>query len=203
MPVADVPQARELAALCGVCSELAHLAASDTLWLPLFKQEFKVPTAADEANAVRRGWKGAFAARWRQRAERAAMARRCGPRWLPRVPPALPHGFVPPPPYLPGGLVIGGDYDRLPMPMLGQGPGMYNPPGMGFGAPGFGGPGFGGPGLGPMMGPRGGGALGGPMGPLQGGPFGGRGGGGGLGGDGLLRPGGRRGGFGGSGGFYT
>lgn len=162
------------------------------------------------AAEVRTDWRGAFIARWRQRAEqrrrreqelaearqREEQMRRL--RWA-NPPFRGPYFPAPHPPGMPPG-IVGGDYDRLPMlggmggggrGLLGPGGGLGMAPGpLGLGGPGFGGmggPGFGGmgsPGFGGMggMGGMGRGMGGGGLGGVPGMPgFGGAGARGGAG----------------------
>lgn len=160
-------------------SELRNLAGTDELWEPLYRLEFPlVPPTESEAEVSRfGGWRAAFAALWRRRAERRRLedqAMRIRPRARTdpffRGPAPAPPGFRMP------SNIIGGDYDRLPM--LGQGVGF---PLLGSGGSGGGGI-FGGGGNhwggGLPGGPPGGGGMGPFGGPTRGPmmPFGGRGG---------------------------
>ncbi|GLC47227.1 hypothetical protein PLESTB_001307700 [Pleodorina starrii] len=162
-------QARDLAALSGVCTALHRLASEDELWRPLYDTEFgPALPAADAALANTRGFKCVYGRRWRERAER--LRRR---QWFRPVPP-VPMWGPPPmapfirPPYMPPG-AIGGDYDRLPLPLLGAGGmgGIGGPPAiLGPGRGWFRGRGGGGltggfPGLGRWPGPWSGGGGGG------------------------------------------
>lgn len=117
-----------LATVACVCRDLRFAASDDTLWRALYDAEFGNGGggAADgaagegqEAIVRARGWRVAFGAAWRARAQaqrRAAMAadmRRRRPR--PHIFP-VPGMPQPPVPGIPGGFpgIIGGDYDLYP-----------------------------------------------------------------------------------------
>ena len=181
------------------CSELRNIAGTDELWEPLYHQEFPlVPPTESEAEVSRLGgWRAAFAARWRRRAERRRLEDQAI-RLRPRMDPFFRGGGGPgpaPPGFVMPGNIIGGDYDRLPM--LGQGVGFPLLGGSGGGGGAFGGGGgsrWGGPPGGPLGGGGGGmGPFGGPAcglgGPMM--PFGGGGGRGGIEPPGLSGIGGR------------
>lgn len=127
--------AADLAALSGCCTELRHLASQDELWWPLAETEFPSISALTRSQAAHRGWKWAYALCLRERRQREAAARRQRRRMFAL---AVPHfGPRPPfyPPHAPGGIagITGGDYDRLPQPAFGTGPGMFGAgPSLGF-----------------------------------------------------------------------
>jgi hypothetical protein len=61
-------QARDLARLTCVCSELREAGSANALWRRLFEAEFGEASLA-EATAGAHGWKALFRARWRHREE--------------------------------------------------------------------------------------------------------------------------------------
>ncbi|KAJ9531112.1 hypothetical protein QJQ45_000889 [Haematococcus lacustris] len=121
-------QARDLAALGLVCTELRALAAEDRLWRPLFMAAFPAASSAQRQQGERQGFKWAFAVcakvcKGLKRCglgacqQEAAARRRASQHRGVRLPQPLPMGpgglFMPGRPVYPPG-IIGGDYDRLP-----------------------------------------------------------------------------------------
>ncbi|KAL6764588.1 hypothetical protein V8C86DRAFT_3022249 [Haematococcus lacustris] len=148
-------QARDLAALGLVCTELRALAAEDRLWRPLFMAAFPAASSAQRQQGERQGFKWAFAVCAKVRpyackvhdldstGMEAAARRRASQHRGVRLPQPLPMGpgglFMPGRPVYPPG-IIGGDYDRLPSLPGGMfsGPAWGVPPSGGFGGVGAG-----------------------------------------------------------------
>ena len=91
------------------------------------ERDFQVVSQLTRSQAAHRGWKWAYGLCCRERREREAALHRQRRRMFA---PALPHfgprpAFYPPlpGPGFPG--IVGGDYDRLPQPFFGTGPGMF------------------------------------------------------------------------------
>ncbi|CAL5221243.1 g3397 [Coccomyxa viridis] len=107
--------AKELALLACTCKDFKRLASSEELWEKLFRREF-ASAHVQPQEVSRAGWKGLFANAWRERSERRRH------RQSLRVPPSRlpwPGGagpFASRSPALPG--IVGGDFDRLPHPLL-------------------------------------------------------------------------------------
>ncbi|GAX78524.1 hypothetical protein CEUSTIGMA_g5964.t1 [Chlamydomonas eustigma] len=128
-------KARDLAATSAVCGELRSLSRSEIFWQALYAEEFScVPRGEADSDVSRYGgWAAAFAARWRQRQERSKVDS-SNNHLRPRMPSSgvfrSPYGggypSPPPPGYLPGSFIIGGDYDRFPS----QGQGIFGPSSM-------------------------------------------------------------------------
>jgi len=118
--------AKELAALMVTCTGFRHYAASDAFWKPLYERDFPgkppvpgVPQGPPQAI----NWWAAYRARvlQRQEAERRYQQALFNPLRAPMRYPMPPGPFVPiPGPRIGPNFITGGDFDRLPAPLLGQ-----------------------------------------------------------------------------------
>ncbi|KAK1275233.1 putative F-box protein [Acorus gramineus] len=106
-------QGADLARAACVSSELKYLSATDDLWKRRLEEEFGL---SDNAGLTGICWKDRFASHWmsKKRSERARRSLRFRPA---RLAPHFPTPFRRPRLFHPFNLnVVGGDYDRFPVP---------------------------------------------------------------------------------------
>ena len=109
---------KALAAAACVCKDLRFAASDETLWRAAYLAQFGQTSGGHGAVVAARGWRVAFGAAWRAKAQaerRAAMAADMRRRPRPHIFPS-PGWPQPPVPGFPGQVpgIIGGDYDLHP-----------------------------------------------------------------------------------------